>query len=178
MCPNKFQRYSADAEKLSLWKVPIVEELLQTKSTVFFSGQSAPLLVGVFCSYARVLQALENRLRLTFGNLVEIVGSYRMSLEKRCGVLADIQKQKSTSQLRRTTLVLCTMSSVSSGTDLVFFNRVVCLNALYNREEALQVRGRLSRINQTEDQKLVFLFFRNTFETRLNQCNLTEIKMR
>jgi len=104
---------------------------------------------------------------------VEVVNTAKMTVEQRGKFLSRLKRRSSSADhTKGPLLLLCTVSTLSHGTDLGFCRELVSMDLVYHHADIEQLRGRLSRIGQIEGvQKLHFLLFKDTFEEKIFRAN-------
>ena len=157
-----YHQLQKDRVILSTWKIPILVRTLQRE----MGGKSCV----VFSDFSSVLMGLWHTLISCHDTEL-----YRVFLG------SPVHRQKQVEEFRRrssdntsrtmTHVALCSSGVASHGLNLGEADVLVFMETPYTRRTMLQTLGRLTRIGQKHNQKVIFLIFRDSFESHLLRAN-------
>lgn len=184
---SSYRRFLQDAETLSSWKVERILSHFRGDSPLpclpgpSRSTNAKSSCVAIFSSFPRVLAQLQRGLELpgphsrtaqAAGLRTRVVNTASVPAERRGLLLTrTLQAVAEAGDAPELTLLLCSVHHLAHGADLGQCQCLLCIDTVYSHKDQEQLQGRLARIGQVQNQKLVFVFWRNTFEEKLLSAN-------
>jgi SNF2 family DNA or RNA helicase len=140
-------------KQLSVWKIPYVRNILK-------DAISNRLKIVVFSEFSSVL--LQLRLALPQTGVVICDGSVQAN-----------QRHKRLQEFRKIDnyILIASTNLFSHGIDLGFCNGLVYMEPPWKAFIQRQTNARIERLGQVSDQKILFVIFNNTLETKLLVSN-------